>query len=188
MALELLERLAVHHPVVEVAHQDAGQLRGTLAEMIDKHLRLPRAIDPGKIEVHTDDAYRLPAHDEVGKHGAARLQHGQEQRLAVDDLVILAHEDGVAVPADAVWTILDGHGTVRTFRLDHIARNRARPFAEAAVGLLKRDDVRIEFIEHREHAIGLADPIEPDGLAHVVAGDAYGHGREDRGVGRRFKG
>src|SRR3546814_276058 len=68
---------------------------------------------------------------------------------------------------------------------EHARRDRARAGAEAAVGLLQRDDIGVEFAEHREHPSRDAAPVEPDALAHVVGGD-LDHG-EERAVLRLFQ-
>src|SRR3546814_6787319 len=68
---------------------------------------------------------------------------------------------------------------------EHARRDRARAGAEAAVGLLQRDDIGVEFAEHREHPSRVAAPVEPDALAHVVGGD-LDHG-EERAVLRLFQ-
>jgi hypothetical protein len=43
--------------------------------------------------------------------------------------------------------------------------------AEAAIGLLQRDDIGIDLAQHLERAFGPAPPIGADRLAHIVAGD-----------------
>src|SRR3546814_1546186 len=60
--------------------------------------------------------------------------------------------------------------------VEHMRRDRARAGTETAVGLLQRDDIGVEFAEHRQHAAGVAAAVEPDALANIVTGD-LDHGR-----------
>src|SRR3546814_14271435 len=60
---------------------------------------------------------------------------------------------------------------------EHLRRDRAGAGAEAAVGLLQRDDVGVELAENSEHPRRIAAAVEPDALAHIIGGDLYHGGR-----------
>src|SRR3546814_9578032 len=57
--------------------------------------------------------------------------------------------------------------------VEHMRRDRARAGTETAVGLLQRDDIGVEFAEHRQHAAGVAAAVEPDALAHIVRSEEH---------------
>ena len=58
--------------------------------------------------------------------------------------------------------------------LDEVGRQGAHPGAEAAVGLLERDYVGVELVQHRERALRASAAIGADRLAHIVTGDEDG--------------
>src|SRR3546814_11785241 len=60
---------------------------------------------------------------------------------------------------------------------EHLRRDRAGAGAEAAVGLLQRDDVGVELAENSEPPRRIAAAVEPDALAHIIGGDLYHGGR-----------
>ena len=54
--------------------------------------------------------------------------------------------------------------------LDHVERQRAFARAEAAVGLLQRDDVGVELVEHFDGPFRPPSPVGADRFAHIVTG------------------
>ena len=51
----------------------------------------------------------LPLIPHIGHHRAARLERGQMDRLAIEDLRVLAHQQGVAMPAPRRGAIAERH-------------------------------------------------------------------------------
>src|SRR3546814_5030028 len=97
--------------------------------------------------------------------------------MAFLDFRPLAHEQRIAVPADRIGASAEQiDGDIIAMLVEHMRRDRARAGTETAVGLLQRDDIGVEFAEHRQHAAGVAAAVEPDALAHIVTGD-LDHGR-----------
>src|SRR3546814_18983846 len=102
--------------------------------------------------------------------------------MAFLDLGALADQQRIAVPADRVRAATPqvDRDIVAMLR-EHLRRDRAGAGAEAAVGLLQRDDVGVELAENSEHPRRLAAAVEPDALAATLGGDlSYGgrqHGR-----------
>jgi len=91
--------------------------------------------------------------------------------VALLDFDALADEQRVAVPADAVRPAGQFDGFIVAVFSEHVRRDRARARAEPAIGFLQRDDIGVEFAEHRQHAAGVAAAIEPYAFAHIVGGD-----------------
>ena len=62
------------------------------------------------------------------------------------------------------------HRLVHAVVVDQCMGNGRSSAADALVGFLQRDHVGVDFLKHLEHAVGVAAPVEPDRLVHVVAG------------------
>ena len=63
---------------------------------------------------------------------------------------------------------MQGHGHPRCLRLQHRQRQCADSRAEPSVDLLKRDDIGVDFFEHRQYAFGVAPLVKADGLANII--------------------
>ena len=166
-----------------------------LVDILDDAAHLAPPPQPAKVEVHPDDPQFAPAHDQFGKHRAARLERRQVQRLDPGHLDIALHQDGIAVPAEVARIELEHrldplaprHGMrqprmadpeldrlVHAVAVDQPVRHRRRARPEALVRLLQRDDIGVHLLQHVKHAVGPPPPVGADGLAHVVGGDGDG--------------
>src|SRR5688572_11736615 len=92
--------------------------------------------------------------------------------MAFQYLDRLAHQQGVAVPADAAGTRIERDRPVIAVRFEQLHRERAGAGPETPVGLLKRDDVGAELVENVDRPFGTAAPVGPDGLSDIVTGYA----------------
>ena len=61
-------------PLVQVAHQYGAHLPVTGCEVREDGAGLAPAPQARKVEMHSDNPKRNPAHPKVGKHGASRLE------------------------------------------------------------------------------------------------------------------
>ena len=137
--------------------------------------------------MHADDAHQLRADAHVGDDRTARLERGQVDRAAPDDLRRLAHQERVAVPAHGAFAHVEGHRLPVAMFGEEMGADDGLAHAEAAVGLLQRDHVRVDLAEDLERAFGVAAAIGSDAFAHVVAGelDHSGGGTQRNGAGCR---
>ncbi len=140
--------------------------------MREDRVRLAPAPQAGQIEMHADRrAAPVRRTPDIGHHRAARLECRQMDRLAIEDLRILAHQQRIAVPAHRSRPRAEGIAfqslcSARRWPGEHrLAR------AEAPIGLLQRDDVGIDLAQYLQRALRPAPPISADRLTHVVAGD-----------------
>jgi len=60
---------------------------------------------------------------------------------------------------------------VQSVAVDQLVRHRRPAPANAFVRFLQSDDVGVDFVEHVEHAMRIAPPIDADGLAHIIGCD-----------------
>src|SRR3546814_3277632 len=81
------------------AHQHGRMASGADLDMRDDRRGLAAAPQPRKIEVHPDHADGLTVEADIRHHRAARFERGEVNRLAIEDIGFLAHEDRVAVPS-----------------------------------------------------------------------------------------
>ena len=123
-----------------------------------------------------DDAQGRLSGDQIGDHRAARLHPRQIEPAEIGDGERRAHEDRIAVPAEA--GLVGGHGDRHEagLRLDLGDRQRRRARAKPPVGFLKHHDIGIQIGDHAEDARRIAAPVCADGLADIVAGNAQGGG------------
>ena len=111
-------------------------------------------------------------HPDLGEDSAARLQRGEVEKVTLEHLDALLHQQSVAVPADAAGAGVERHRLVVAMLLDHVQRYRAGARSETAVGFLQRDDVGIELVEHIDRPLRPALAVGADRLSHIVAGHA----------------
>ena len=114
------------------------------------------------------------ADQQLGHDRAARLERRQVERGAVEHADVRLHQHGIAVPADVagvdleqplgvlaagpssstrLWRTPKVHRPVEAVAVDQLVRHRRAAPAEALVGLLQRDDVGVDFLQHVEHAL-----------------------------------
>ena len=104
-------------------------------------------------------------------------------------LRVLMREQAVGVLAGFVEHALvadaEVHRLIDAVTVDQLVRNRRAAPAEAPIRLLKRDDVGVDLMEHVEHPLRIAPPVEPNRLAHIVRrdGDAGGRAHGDANNG-----
>ena len=68
------------------------------------------------------------------------------------------------------------HRFVEPVAVDELVRNCRAATANAFVGLLKGDDIGVDFLKHSKHTMRIAPPVEADRLVHIIAG------KRDRGT------
>ena len=129
----------------------------------------------GEIEMHADHPQAAPFDQQVGAHRAARFQDRKRHDGALGQFDPAPHQQGVAVPAEAVGPDRQRHGAPGAL-VEDPARQDALAPAETAVGLLQRDHVGVDFSQHRHDPVGIAPPVDAQGLADVVAGESDLHG------------
>ena len=161
-------------PFVEVAQQH----RRSLAAMhVRAHcLDLVHSAQARQVEVHADDVKRCPVDAQMRADRPARLEPGQFDRFGRGDLDSAAHEDGVAVPANAGCPRAQRSGAPAVL-LERLSRNDRFPEAEAAIDFLQGDDIGADLAQHGEDALGVAAAVDTDSLVDVVAGECELHGR-----------
>ena len=142
---EMRERAAFGGPLVEVAHDHGRQLFLERFEHLQHRERLPLAPQADEAEVHADDPDDEAVDLDVGHHGAARLELRQVNLLVQQDLSALAHEDRVAVPAEAGGAGAEADRDIVGRLGDVFDRERRGAAAEAAVNLLQRNDICVDF-------------------------------------------
>ena len=120
--------------------------------------------------MHADDADDHAVDPEVRQHRPARFQRGKVEVLLANDLDILPHQHGVAVKADTFGPGVEIDRLIVAVLLDHVRRQRRNPSAEPAVGLLQRDHIRVDLVQHLERPFGPPPAIGADRFAHIVAG------------------
>ncbi len=198
LGLQLLQAPGDGAPFVGVAHQHGRHFLRALGDRIEDRAHLPPAPQPREIQVHADDAQRLLVNQELGNHGAARLERREFQRGAVKNADMALHQDRIAVPADVASIELEKpirmfanlfqspamadtevHRLVHAVAVDERVWHRRAPSADPLVGFLERNDIRVDLLQYLQHATWVAAPIEAHRFVHVVGGDgdrlAAGH-------------
>ena len=153
----------------------AGVLTAAVLIPVQAAARLLPPPQPRNVEMHADHAQSCVADADRRRDRAARFERRQMQRMALLDFGALANEQRIAVPADAVRAIVEADRDIVAMLVEHVRRDRAGAGTETPVGFLQGDDVGVEFAEHRQNPPGVAAPVEPDALAHIVTGD-FDHG------------
>ena len=80
----------------------------------------------------------------------------------------LAHQNRIAVPANRRRTKIQRHGHIRRLGLQHRQRQRTDPRAKAAVHLLQRHNIGINFIQNRQDACRVAALIQPHRFTDII--------------------
>ena len=156
-------------PFVGVAHQHRRHLLRPAGDRLEDRAHLPPPPKPGQVEVHADDPQRPVADQQLGHHRAARLERRQVERGAAEHADVPLHQDRVAVPADVARVDLEQpvgvlarflehalvadsemHRLVQAVAVDQLVRNGRSAPADALVGLLQRDDVGVDLLQHVE--------------------------------------
>ncbi len=131
---------------------------------------------------------------QLGNDRTARLKHRKIERRAAKHSDVALHEDRIAVPPNVSGVELEQavgmtsgavehplvanskvHRFVHPVAVDELVRNCRAATANALVGLLKGDDIGVDFLKHLEHTMRIAPPVEADRLVHIIAG------KRDRG-------
>ena len=136
-------------------------------------MRLPQPPQAQKAQMHADHADQAVADAQVRQHRAPRLQRRQDQAMVIQHLDSLAHQDRVAVPAQATRQAAERHRLVGRVVTDPFRRQGRGPLAEPAIDLLQGDDVGIDLRQYRQHPVGPAAPVGTDALADVVGRDLH---------------
>lgn len=120
--------------------------------------------------MHPHHANALPIHAKICPDSTARFKPGQFDNRAVQNVDPAPNEQRVTVPAYAERPDRHRHD-LPVMVLYHQARDRCFTATKSAVAFLQRDHVGIDLVQHGKDTFGIALPIEPDGLADVVAGE-----------------
>ena len=158
-------------PLVEIAHHHRRQRFLQAGQLIEHGAGLPLAPQPDKAEMHADDPDLQIADLQIGQRRSARLQRRQHQPLAAQQFDVLAHQDRVAVPAEAARPHAEADRPEMRHLRDQAGRQRRQPVTEPAIDLLQRDDVGIEFGEDVENLFRPPAPVGADALADIVGRD-----------------
>src|SRR3546814_1046326 len=124
--------------------------------MRDDRRGLAAAPQPRKSEVHPDQADGLTVEADIRHHRAARFERGEVNRLAIEDIGFLAHEDRVAVPSHRRRPRSERHRLPRAVVGEQVRGEHLAASAEAAIRLLQADDIGIDLAQYVERAIGAA--------------------------------
>ena len=144
--------------------------------------------------MHADHAQRLIVDQELGDHGAARLERREVERRAVENADMALHQDRIAVPADVAGIELEEaiRRGLRTF--SRVTRWMADTEVEPADTMPVAVDERVRgTVEARppwrrsaswnatmsasiscktiEHAMRIAAAVGADRFTHIVGGD-----------------
>ena len=172
--VEIAQAAAMLGPLVEIAHQDCGEISVAVVEVLEHGLYLAPTAKARKIKMHPNHT-NAPAVDRaIHTHCPARLKRGQDQRMGIDDINAPPHQNGVAMPTNTQRTYRDGSDLPVPF-LQHLPRQAGGPLAETAVRFLDRHDVRIDLVKDCENPFRIALPVEPDCLVDVIAGEFQVH-------------
>ena len=172
--LELAHRARSCAPLIEIAQQHRRESFVTPLDMPDDGPDLVAPAQAGQVEVDPDRAQPHAFDEKIAPHGAARLDPRQVDRVRLEMFEVLAHKQRVAVPAEALRPARDGQGAPRRL-VERGERDHAFARAEAAVALLQRDHVGVEFAQDGEHAIRIALAVLPHRLVDVVTGERQLH-------------
>src|SRR3546814_15955671 len=91
---------------------------------------------------------------DIRHHRAARFERGEVNRLAIEDIGFLAHEDRVAVPSHRRRPRSERHRLPRAVVGEQVRGEHLAASAEAAIRLLQADDIGIDLAQYVERAIG----------------------------------
>lgn len=131
--------------------------------------------------MHAHDPDTTTAGQQVNTDGTTRFESRQGHNVGGEHFYPLADEHGIAVPADAVRPGVERHCPPRAL-VDQLTRQGRHPSAKATVGLLKRDNICVDFMQNAHDAFGITSPVEPDRLMDVVTGN----GQHGAAVGPRL--
>ena len=162
-------------PFVEIARQQGRQRIRLMSQLGQDRARLLAAPQPREIEMHADQPKRVASGLHVRQDRAARFERGEVDRLVAQYLDIGADQHGITMPAHTAGPHLVRHRTVPTMICKHVERNRAVTITESTVGFLEQDDVRADFTEDVENALGAPATIGGDCLANIITSDEH-HG------------
>lgn len=173
MTSEIGEASARCAPFVKVTGQQRRYLVVQSIGMNDGGGLFP-APQPGQVEMHAEQAQFSVAKVHMGDDRTARLQIGQVDDVAHHDLRRFAHQNGVAVPANAVRLHIERRGFIIAMMIEQHRRNGGNARAKTAVGLLQSDDIGVEFGQYRDYPFRIAAAVRAYGFADIVAGYADG--------------
>ena len=171
---ELPHRAAARAPLVEIAHQHRGAVALAAPVMAEDRLDLVAPPKAGKVEVRPEHAHMAAVAVQVGAHRPARFERGQVERFGLEHLELAPHEQRIAVPAEAARPPGESDRLPRSV-VERGVREHACTLADPPVHLLQGDHVGVDLAQHRNDPVGIAPPVDPDGLVYVVAGEGQPH-------------
>lgn len=89
------------------------------------------------------------------------------------DLYAPLHQQGIAMPADALRASADFDRLIYTLFEQQMVRDCAQPVSESPICFLKCDDIRVNFAEHFQYPFGTAPTVGADAFADIVGRDLY---------------
>jgi hypothetical protein len=81
------------------------------------------------------------------------------------------HQQSVAVPTNAMRAATEIDGGIIAMFQKHMVRNGAGALTKTAVRLLQRDDIGVDFAQHRQHPVGVAPPVYAHAFADIIGRD-----------------
>ena len=168
---KLTKAAALPRPFIQVAHQDGGYVRRPRVNLGKDGSHLLTTAQAGQVKVHTDNPYGFVFPDKIRDNGAARLNHRQVDNVMLDDLYRSMHEDRIAVMANRVGPGLERDRHIVGVRRNQVERQGGDAVAETPVGLLQRHDIGANFVQYIEDTLRPTQPVRPDALTNVIAGD-----------------
>ena len=169
---KLAQRAAVR-PLVEIPHHHRWHMKRVGINRGEQGANLLAPPQARQIEMHANHAQAMPGHRQLCHHRPARFQRWHVDRLGTANLNPLAHQYGIAMPANRRRTKIQRHGHIRRLGLQHRQRQRADPRAKAAVHLLQRNNIGIDFIQNRQDACRVAALIQPQRFTDIIGRNLY---------------
>ncbi|OYX41844.1 MAG: hypothetical protein B7Z02_14670 [Rhodobacterales bacterium 32-67-9] len=179
-------RAAARRPVVEIAKDRRRHLLAPAQRRADRG-QLHRAVATDQAEMHADDPETAGRLRDLGQNRAARLQPRQHEAANPGDRQALAHEDRLAMPAQARAIRCEGQDAEIGLALDQRAGQGGGARRQPAIDLLQGDDVGAKRVDDLDHPFGDAKPVEADAFVHVVGGEAEGHAADLNAPGAGLK-
>ncbi len=164
-------------PFVAIAHQHGRASAIAAGQVIEDRADLLAAAQAGQVKVHADHPDALSLHHQVGPDRSARLERGERDDARLDHADPAPHQQGIAMPAERIRTVIERNRLPGGVILDRLTREHAFAPADPPVGFLQGDHIGVDLAQHGQDPVGIAAAISPDRLVDVVAGELELHRR-----------
>ena len=168
---KILQAAAGGAPFVEVAHQHHRHVIFLLLGQLDDRCRLPPAPEAGQVKVHAEHRELLAGNLEPPHDRAARLEAGNVHDIMGQHACRLADQQGIAVPAHRVGLHVERDRLIIAVHFEQFLGNSSGSCTEAAIRLLQRDDIGIDFVQNIDDPARVAPSIRTYALVNIVACD-----------------